>query len=369
MLLKELFTFLPKSKKSASSGLLEGKYPFFTSSNTIDKYINIPDYNGEFLIIGDGGTGNCKFYKGCFSVSDHNYVLQPKSGTNALCVQYFLKRDNYKILNDGFKGVGIKNVSKTYIENINYSYNKKFTEKVIVSNLINIELLIEKCKKQLFLFNELIKSRFIEMFGDENDEKWPSVRLEEIGECKNGMNFTYKNSGFKINCLGVGDFNNNSIISDTTKLPYIELEQKPNEDYLLKNEDIVFVRSNGNKLLVGRSVLVYPNNVPTVFSGFCIRFRMKSNNINSVYLLYALRTDHIRTKMHGRGANIQNLNQKILLNLNIQLPPKFQQDKFASFVEQIDKFQFVDLLYKRSKLILKIYFRCHKLNTFQFFNV
>lgn len=161
MLLRELFDFLPKSKRSASYGSSEGKYPFFTSSNVIEKYVAEPDYKGEFLIIGDGGTGNCKFYCGSFSASDHNYLLRPRSKTNAHCVQYFLKRNNFKILNEGFKGVGIKNVSKTYIENIDYIYNHKFTENEIVSNLKRIEQTIENGQKQLVLLDELIKSRFV----------------------------------------------------------------------------------------------------------------------------------------------------------------------------------------------------------------
>ena len=161
MLLRELFDFLPKSKRSASYGSSEGKYPFFTSSNVIEKYVAEPDYKGEFLIIGDEGTGNCKFYCGSFSASDHNYLLRPRNKTNANCVQYFLKRNNFKILNEGFKGVGIKNVSKTYIENIDYIYNHKFTENEIVSNLKRIEQTIENGQKQLILLDELIKSRFM----------------------------------------------------------------------------------------------------------------------------------------------------------------------------------------------------------------
>lgn len=161
MLLKDMFDFLPKSKRSASYGKETGKYPFFTSSNIIDKYIDEYDYNGKYLIIGDGGTWNCKYYDGKFSISDHNYLLSPKDNTNILSVLYFLKKNNYKILNNGFKGVGIKNVSKTYIQNINYEYNHNYTEKTIVDGLNKIEAAIKLKRNQVLLLNELIKSRFI----------------------------------------------------------------------------------------------------------------------------------------------------------------------------------------------------------------
>lgn len=160
MKLMDLFEFMPKSKLSASYGSDKGNYPFFTSSNTIDKYCDDFIYDGEFLIIGDGGTGNCKHYNGKFSVSDHNYVLKPKSQTNALAVKYFLEKDNYQILNDGFKGIGIKNVSKSYIQNIDYKYNQHFSQNEIVKNLVLIEKNIEREKQSINSLDCLIKSRF-----------------------------------------------------------------------------------------------------------------------------------------------------------------------------------------------------------------
>ena len=170
-----------------------------------------------------------------------------------------------------------------------------------------------------------------------NPMKWHTKSLLSIGNCKNGMNFHYDDSGVEIHCLGVGDFKDLSIILDTTILPKISLNKMPSDEYLLKNDDIVFVRSNGNKALVGRSLAIYPNDIPTTFSGFCIRFRKDDNSIIVPYLLRVLKTDSIRKKMAGRGANIQNLNQKLLSTLEIPIPPLELQTQFADFVAQIDK--------------------------------
>ena len=136
--------------------------------------------------------------------------------------------------------------------------------------------------------------------------------LLEIGSCKNGMNFHYDDAGVEIHCLGVGDFQNHSIITNTAVLPMVSLNEMPSEEYFLRDDDIVFVRSNGNKALVGRSVAVYPGSVPTTFSGFCIRFRKQDDSVTIPYLLRVLKSDSMRVKMAGRGANIQNLNQQIL---------------------------------------------------------
>jgi len=209
----------------------------------------------------------------------------------------------------------------------------------IASTLDKVTQTIDLCNKIIKKLDLLVKARFTEMFGDpvSNPMSWKIKPLLSIGKCKNGMNFHYDDSGVEINCLGVGDFKNLSIISDTSVLPKISLNEMPTDEYLLKNDDIVFVRSNGNKALVGRSLAVYPNDIPTTFSGFCIRFRKYDDSVLIPYLLRVLKTDSIRKKMAGRGANIQNLNQQILSTIEIPVPPLELQKQFSDFVEQVDK--------------------------------
>ena len=197
----------------------------------------------------------------------------------------------------------------------------------------------ESYKKLLVASDEMAKSRFVEMFGDPvmNPHGWRNSSLLDFGECKNGMNFGSNESGISINCLGVSDFQNHSVIRNTEKLPQIHLNTPPRADYLLQDEDIVFVRSNGNKALVGRCVAVYPGNNPTVFSGFCIRFRQQIKVAKTSYLLSVLKSPSVRKQMAGRGANIQNLNQQILASVKIPIPPMELQNEFTAFIEQLDK--------------------------------
>ena len=199
--------------------------------------------------------------------------------------------------------------------------------------------LIALRKQQLGKLDELVKARFVEMFGDPliNPLEWPLIPLLEMGECKNGMNFHNGDSGIEIYCLGVGDFKNLSAIHDISKLSKVSLNEMPSNDYLLKDEDIVFVRSNGNKALVGRCLAVYPGEASTTFSGFCIRYRKHSEMIQTEYLLQVLKSNSMRKKMAGRGANIQNLNQQILASLVIPVPPQELQRQFAFFVNRIEK--------------------------------
>lgn len=233
----------------------------------------------------------------------------------------------------------------------------------IAAVLDKVSGLIAKRREQLDKLDELVKARFVEMFGDpvSNPKEWNIIRLSELGDCKNGMNFHTDDSGVEIHCLGVGDFKNLSSITDTAKLPVIALNEMPSDDYLLKNGDIVFVRSNGNKALVGRSVIVYPDDTPTTFSGFCIRFRIQNSTILPQYLLSVLKTASMRKQMTGRGANIQNLNQKILSELQIPVPPLSYQEEYIDFALKVDKSkltiqQSLDKLEVLKKALMQKYF-------------
>ena len=228
-------------------------------------------------------------------------------------------------------------------------YSESDTQ-TILYNLSKIENIILNLDSQLEKMELLVKSRFIEMFGDpvENEKGWEMIPLSELGTCKNGMNFASDEDGIEIAYLGVGDFKDNSRIDGVSGLSQISLNTMPSEKYLLKDEDIVFVRSNGSKELVGRCLAVYPGNEKLTFSGFCIRWRKNSDKVMTDFLLQVLKTENVRILMRGRGANIQNLNQQILGKLMIPVPNMALQQSFVEFVGAIDKSKLA--IYKIKKM-------------------
>ena len=213
----------------------------------------------------------------------------------------------------------------------------------VVNTLDEVRSLIKEANGQIAMLDTLVKSRFVEMFGDpaENTMSWDSASLTSLGRCKNGMNFKSKESGIELPCLGVGDFKDRTFINGVSEMGRVNLDTMPSEGYFLKDGDIVFVRSNGNKRLVGRCLAVFPNGEKAVYSGFCIRLRIESDRVRIPYLVWALRHPSMRQQMFGRGANVQNLNQKLMSNVEVPIPPLPEQDCFLDFVAEVDKSRFV----------------------------
>lgn len=274
-------------------------------------------------------------------------LLRLKANRNIINPRYaryifYSRQFRRQIVKISKKSVNQASFAVTDLKKIKIKLPSIEKQKCIVEILDLVNNTIEKFKNELGLLDELIKARFVEMFGDPvlNDKGWKTKPLLNMGNCKNGMNFRYDDKGVEINCLGVGDFKNLSVIDNTEELHIVSLNEIPSEEYLLKDGDIVFVRSNGNKDLVGRCLAVYPRNTLMTFSGFCIRYRKHDDEITVPYLLRALKMESMRRKMTGRGANIQNLNQQILGTLVMPIPPIELQNKFADFVKQVDKSKF-----------------------------
>ena len=314
-----------------------GAYPIYGAAGYLG---NVDFYHQDkpyVAVVKDGaGIGRTTLHPAKSSVIGTMQYLLPKSNVLPEYLYYVVQ---YMHLEKYFTGATIPHIHFKDYKAEQFNLDAMERQKEIVASLQKVETLIKVRQQQLQNLDELVKARFVEMFGDPvtNPMDWPTKPLLEMGYCKNGMNFHTGDSGIEMHCLGVGDFKDYSVIDGTDYLPTISLNEAPPEESMLQDGDLVFVRSNGNKALVGRCLLVYPHNTPTTYSGFCIRYRLTSAEVNIAYLLRVLKTDSMRKKMAGRGANIQNLNQQILAALNIPTPPLELQEWFTAFIEQIDK--------------------------------
>jgi hypothetical protein len=145
--------FLKKSKRNAKYGNEIGKYPFFKSSNTISAYIDMPDYNEESIIIGDGGKPNIN-YGVKFSASDHCIIFNSKNNllTNKW-IYYYIKL-NLNILEKYYTGAGIENISKTDIMSIMIPIPSIEIQNKIVQDIEKINLKQDENKKEIINLEE-----------------------------------------------------------------------------------------------------------------------------------------------------------------------------------------------------------------------
>lgn len=292
----------------------------FAMSPKCTRYVN------EKIFLNDSGL--------TVSTKDNSLLLQEY-------LDWYLLSKNDEIYSLG-RGAGQRNLEIPSFKRMLISYPTDLEEqRKIISQLKLADEIRAKKKLANDKLDEFLKSTFISMFGDpmKNDKGFDTTILQNIGSFKNGINYNAGDNGYSIKCIGVGDFKNGTILNSIDKLNSVEVSQKPNEEYFVRKNDIVFVRSNGSKELVGRTLLINTDlQENIVYSGFCIRLRVEQENINNMFLLQLLNTKPIKDNMKndGHGCNIKSLNQTILGNIPVIIPPIEDQNKFAQIVEKVE---------------------------------
>ena len=210
-----------------------------------------------------------------------------------------------------------------------------------------IDRLKANAEKNLANAKELFQSALDEAMRPKKG--WVEKRLGEIGSCKNGLNFKRAAEGEKIDIVGVSDFKKGLVVNDATELERLTLQELPEQEWYLHPNDIVFVRSNGSKALVGRAVIIKSKR-PLTFSGFCIRYRIEDKRIDPDYLARIVSVESFRKAMlSGRNATtINNVTQPILLSQVISIP---------SLGEQKQIIKHLDFLSEKIKMLEQNYAR------------
>lgn len=180
-----------------------------------------------------------------------------------------------------------------------------------------------------------------------------TAHLGYVANMKNGLNFNVVPDGKTLKFLGVGDFKDHYVLNSEEMFSDILVDGEIDSDYMLQSGDIIFVRSNGSKELVGRAVMVENVTFPLSYSGFCIRFRnLRTDILNSKYLLYFFRSPYFRKQLekYSQGSNITNINQTLLSQISIIIPPVEVQLEAIRKVEKL--FAAIDKLIKGKQKII-----------------
>lgn len=153
--------------------------------------------------------------------------------------------------------------------------------------------------------------------------KMPKKELGEFSDFRNGVNFVAEDQGVVAKVVGVGDFQGRTEISTYESLSEIQLRSTLSPDDELMDGDLLFVRSNGNKNLVGRCMVIRKPPAGVTFSGFTIRARLDRSVALPDYVSLVFQGGALKRQMTlagGGNGNISNLNQGLLSSMPIGLP-------------------------------------------------
>ena len=188
--------------------------------------------------------------------------------------------------------------------------------------------------------------------------EWTRYRLKDITSLSNGINFDKSAYTSGVKLIGVSDFKDR-VYPDYDSLQEVDQKVVRSGDYLEKG-DIVFVRSNGNKELVGRCMMI-DRDIPVTFSGFCIKLHLNDKkSFEPVYFNYLFRTRQFKKSMTSTavGANIQNLSQSRLGSCEVSIPDIDTQKRIAVILSRYDSL--IENYQKQIKLLEEAAQRLYK---------
>ena len=231
--LSEILTSEGKGKRPASFADKNGIYPFIKSSKNIEK-CNEADFDFEAIIIGDGGMANIHYMNERFSSSDHTYIFSnAKNKAIILKFIYHIINSNLEILEAGFKGIGIKNISKTFIQNLKIPLPPLEIQKQIVEQCEEIEKQYQSIRMSIEEYQKLIKEILIKcgVVADGGGESLNSILENLANFTKELLNFASSQESEATKAFYTNELNENQNTQST--LPRNDAER----NYTISSND------------------------------------------------------------------------------------------------------------------------------------
>ena len=244
---------------------------------------------------------------------------------------------NYKYLYYALKNINIPNTGYNrhfkWLKEAKICVPSKEYQDSVVESLDKINEIIIAKKQQLSLLDELIKSRFVEMFGDPsiNSKGYPEKSLPEITEYWNGL--TYKPEDVSDHgtiVLRSSNIQNASLdFADT-----VRVSCKIGEKKFVKDNDILMCSRNGSARLVGKVALIKNIEEPMSFGAFMMIIRSEYYPYLMTYFQLPAFRAQIAT---AATTTINQITGKMLDSVKLPVPDLNDVRDFSYFVEQVDK--------------------------------
>ncbi len=337
-------------KLDANAASKNGKFPFFTCSAKPLK-IGTYAYDCECVLVAGNGDLNVKYYNGKFNAYQRTYIIESKD-KNILSVPYlyvYLNQYIDVLRNQSIGGV-IKYIKLSNLANAKIPLVDLEKQNSIVTKLFKLDDIIHKHYKQLAMLDTLVKSRFIEMFGDpiSNPQGWPVKRLAELsllitnGNTPKGGSKNYVNKGILF--LRSQNVWKNRI--DLEDVAYIDLNTHANmSKSSVHDKDILITKTgriNTENSSLGRAALFRGADNSANINGHVYLVRL-DDTVVPEYVVAILTGEAYRKyirKVCVGGIDKRQINLDQVENFPIILPPKEKQKQFAIFATQIDKSKF-----------------------------
>ena len=307
--------------------------------------------DGDILFARTGATVG-KTYR--FKETDGNFIfagflIRFSPNTSLVLpdyVYYFTKSPQYRqFVLRNMKVVAQPNINAKQYGDLEFYVHSLKEQGCIVDKLIKIERLIDLRKEQFELLDNLIKSRFVEMFGDLNlnDKKWIEVSLEKacgvIHRYPTFYGMEYVEKGTPV--VRIGNILSDGTVDDNLE-NYVNVYDTVNEDFpltIIEKDDILMaVRGDGSA--AKRIGIVKSDNLSGAnLSPNLLRIKAKEGFTNSIFLFWYLTSDvgQKRLDTYVNKTAKKNIAAKDIKIVTTPVPPIELQNQFATFVQQVDK--------------------------------
>ena len=295
--------------------------------------------NGDVLISWSASLGVYEWKKGKALLNQHIFKVVFDKLVLDKRFFVFVIAEKLREMSSLVHGSTMKHITKKYFDRIEIQLPPLESQKKIATALDSDNALIEKRKEQIEKLDLLIKSQFIEMFGDPvtNPKGWEKKQLSKlIVHANNGMARRGNDIDGDI-VLRLVELQDGFL--DYSKPNRILLSEFEKKRYLLFKNDFLFARVNGNPDYVGRCAVFHDIGEDVYYNDHIIRVRFDDSQLQGCFVSTLLNSQYGKRQMRSKiktSAGQYTISQDGIGAIEIICPPLSLQTQFAKFVEKVE---------------------------------
>ena len=311
---------------------MDGKYPVYGASGYLGKIDYYHQDKPYIAVVKDGaGIGRTTIHSSKSSVIGTMQYLIPKENVMPEYLYYVVKHMH---LQKYYTGATIPHIYFKDYQNEEFNLANSNEQREIVEVLKNVENTIRYQQMEINKFDQLIKARFIEMFGDpvSNSKHLPLKTLHQLGTFGRGVSkYRPRNAPELLNgpypLIQTGDIANSELYIKNYNNTYSEIGLKQSKMWD-KGTLCITIAANIAKTAILQFDACFPDSV-VGFNGNTLT--------DNIFLHYWFSFFQEILENQAPESAQKNINLKILSELQIITPDIIEQNQFADFVRQVDK--------------------------------